>query len=59
MDFIDAMKLDMAENLAIQRFPQYDLSNVEARKRLTIQQKKEVVTFLINTGLQMGLRPKK
>ena len=47
----------VCENIAQQHFPQYDLGNAEARIALTVDQKKEVVEFLINLGLQFGLRP--
>lgn len=45
------------EQIAQQRFPQYDLRNVDARMALTNEQKHEIVNFMIELGLQFGLQP--
>jgi hypothetical protein len=58
-DIITQQKINLIEQIVIDRFPEYHLQNKTSRLKLTSAQKKEVFNFLVNLALSMGLKPKK
>lgn len=55
--FPNEVLLDICLDMASNHFAHLDLSNADARMKLSPEQKREIVEFMVRFGLQLGLRP--